>query len=404
MNFTTKLLSDLSSGALRTPIYANAAFAYDSSQELEAVFGGKQSGHLYTRSSNPSVEALESKIQNAIDAAGVVGLSSGMAAITATFFALLQSGDNIITTDKLFGHTLSFLRTTLRDFDVEVRYVDINDIDAIEKNIDADTKMVFCESMSNPGLIIPDFKAIASVCKAHGIVFAVDTTLTPWTMFDAKSFGVDIEIVSATKFLSGGGTVLGGLIVDTGNYEWKRFSHLRPFYEKFANGAFIKKLKKQTVRNFGAVLSPFHAYLIDLGIETLQLRVNKANKNAKKTAAFLRQHPKVSRVRYGGLKQDPFYQLAKKQFNGGGSIVVFDVGSKKNAYKVMDKFKIIKRCTNIQDNKTLAIAPYDTIYAEYDDTLKAKLGLRRGSVRLSLGIEKASDIIKDLNQALGVLE
>jgi len=403
MHFTTKLLSRTTIGALRTPIYANAAFAYDSSQALEAVFSGKQNGHLYTRSSNPSVEALEVKIKDAIDATGVVALSSGMAAITATFFALLKSGDNIITTDKLFGHTLSFLQTTLRDFNVGVRYVDINDIDAIEKNIDANTKMVFCESMSNPGLIIPDFKAIASVCKPRGIVFAVDTTLTPWTMFDAKRSGIDIEIVSATKFLSGGGTVLGGLIVDTGNYRWERFSHLQPFYEKFSNDAFIKKLKKQTVRNFGAALSPFHAYLLELGIETLHLRVRKANKNAKKVAKFLYKHPKVLQVRYGGLKQDPFYDLAKKQFNGGGSIVVFDVGVKQDAYKVMDKLKIVKRCTNIQDNKTLAIAPYHTIYAEYDDTLKEAIGLRRGSIRLSLGIEEVDDIIKDLNQALGVL-
>ncbi|MGM0534198.1 MAG: aminotransferase class V-fold PLP-dependent enzyme [Campylobacterota bacterium] len=405
MNFTTKLLSyagakDDVHGALRTPIYANAAFEYSSSAQLEAVFSGKEAGHLYSRASNPTVEELELKVKNAVDAKGVIALASGMAAVTNTLLALLKSGDNIITTNKLFGHTISFLQTFLHDFDVGVRYADMTDREDIERNIDADTKLIFCESMSNPGLIVPDFAAVSSLCKTHGLVLIADTTMTPWTMFDAKKHGIDIEVISATKFLSGGATVVGGLIVDNGTYNWKAYTNLRPQYEKFGDNAFVKKMKKQTARNLGATLSAFNAYLLSLGLETLDLRVKKSCDNAEKIANFVQKEQGITNVVYPGLKNDRYHTLSKKQFQRYGSIVLFDFASKEKAYRFMDALRLIKRCTNIQDNKTLAIAPFHTIYAEYDTALKKAFGLREGSVRLSVGIEESKDIIQDIKTAL----
>ncbi|MGM0622849.1 MAG: aminotransferase class V-fold PLP-dependent enzyme [Campylobacterota bacterium] len=405
MKFATKVLSykgsqDDSYGALRTPIYANAAFEYGSAEQLEDVFSSKKSGHVYSRASNPTVEELEYKVKCATDALGTVALSSGMAAIASTLLALLQSGDNIVTTNKLFGHTLSFLHWLYEDFCIEIRYVDINDLQQIQANIDTKTKLVFCESMSNPGLIVPDFKAVAAITQAANIPFIVDTTMTPWPLFDVKAHGIDVEIISATKFLSGGGTVVGGLIVDYGTYDWSANAKLRSLSQKFGKTALLKKLKKQTARDLGGALSPFAAYMISLGMETLAMRVKKASKNAFKIAQYLQTQDMITAVNYPGLDENSFYELVQTQFRAAGSIISFEFIDKDTAYRFMNALTIIKRCTNIQDNKSLVIAPYHTIYAQYTQTQKKEFGLSQGSVRLSVGIESPKDLIGDIAQAL----
>lgn len=409
MKFATKVLSykaskDDSHGALRTPIYANAAFEYESAEALEAVFCGQKAGHVYSRASNPTVEEFELKIQNAVDAVGVVALSSGMAAITNAMLAILQSGDNIVTTNKLFGHTISFFQSLLSDFGVEVRYVDLCNSAEIDQAIDAKTKLFFCESISNPGLIIPDFEAISTLCKKHNIPFMLDSTMTPWPIFDAKANGVDVELISATKFISGGGTSLGGIIVDHGSHDWSHCKGLESFSQKFKEKAFLMKLKKQTARNLGGSLSPFNAYLLSLGMETLELRVKKACKNSLKIAQFLDGVGCIQKVNYPFLKGNAYKDVAKKQFTMGGSLVVFDFEDKARAYKFMNGLSLIKKCTNIQDNKSLIIAPYNTIYAEYSDELKSEFGLHEGSVRLSVGIESAKDLIDEIKLALKGIE
>jgi O-acetylhomoserine (thiol)-lyase len=405
MGFTTKALHAKPAhkdqhGAMRFPIYQSSAFEFEKAEDLEAVFKGQKMGHVYTRSSNPSIEEFELKIKAISGAFGVIATATGMAAISNALFAIVKSGDNIITTKYLFGNTLSLFQTLFSDFGVEVRYVDVNDLEAIKATIDHKTRLLFCESVSNPQLIVPDFDAIKSVLKEHNVPFIVDTTMTPWNIFDAKKHGVDIEIISATKYLSGGGHVLGGLIVDNGTYNWKNHATLESYYKKFGPNAFMARLRKETFRNLGASLSPQSAYLLSLGLETLDLRVQRSCKNALAVAKHLQSKTEVVSVDYPLLETSRLYANSIKQFSGGGAIVTFSLENKEKAYTFLNNLLIIKRGTNIQDNKSLAIAPYHTIYAEYSDVQKASYELNEGMIRLSVGIEDLEDLIEDIDQAL----
>jgi len=405
MGFTTKALhtkpvrKDIY-GSMRFPIYQSAAFEFEKAEDLESVFKGYKIGHVYTRSSNPSIEEFELKVRAISGAFGVIATATGMAAISNALLALVKNGDNIITTQYLFGNTLSLFQTLLSDFGVEVRYVDVNDLEAIKANIDAKTRLLFCESVSNPQLIVPDFSAIKSILQEQNVPFIVDTTMTPWNIFDAKKHGVDIEIISATKYLSGGGHVLGGLIVDNGTYNWKNHVTLEPYYTKFGLNAFIARLRKETFRNLGATLAPQSAYLLSLGLETLDLRVQRSCQNALAVAKHLQNNPEVVSVDYPFLETSRAYANASKQFSGGGAIVTFSLENKEKAYAFLNRLNIIKRGTNIQDNKSLAIAPYHTIYAEYTDEQKASYELNEGMIRLSVGIEDLEDLLEDIDQAL----
>lgn len=407
MGFTTKALHAKPAhkdqhGAMRFPIYQSSAFEFEKSEDLEAVFKGQKMGHVYTRSSNPSIEEFELKVKAISGAFGVIATATGMAAIANTFFALLKSGDNIITTNYLFGNTLSFFETLLSDFGVEVRYVDVNDLIAVQAAIDDKTRLLFCESISNPQLIVPDFLALKSVLKERNVPFIVDTTMTPWNIFDAKKHGVDIEIVSATKYLSGGGHVLGGLIVDNGTFEWKNHATLVPYYKKFGSNAFMARLRKETFRNLGASLTAQSAYLLCLGLETLDLRVQRSCHNALVVAKHLHAKNEVIRVDYPLLESSASFAASSKQFSGGGAIVTFSLASKEKAYAFLNALKLIRRGTNIQDNKSLAIAPYHTIYAEYSDEQKKRFCLNEGMIRLSVGIEDVEDLLLDIDQAFDV--
>ncbi|MDY0264848.1 MAG: aminotransferase class V-fold PLP-dependent enzyme [Sulfurospirillum cavolei] len=407
MGFTTKALHAKPAhkdqhGAMRFPIYQSSAFEFEKAEDLEAVFKGQKMGHVYTRSSNPSIEEFELKVKAISGAFGVIATATGMAAIANTFFALLKSGDNIITTNYLFGNTLSFFETLLSDFGVEVRYVDVNDLIAVQAAIDDKTRLLFCESISNPQLIVPDFLALKSVLKERNVPFIVDTTMTPWNIFDAKKHGVDIEIVSATKYLSGGGHVLGGLIVDNGTFEWKNHATLVPYYKKFGPNAFMARLRKETFRNLGASLTAQSAYLLCLGLETLDLRVQRSCHNALVVAKHLHAKNEVIRVDYPLLESSASFAASSKQFSGGGAIVTFSLASKEKAYAFLNALKLIRRGTNIQDNKSLAIAPYHTIYAEYSDEQKKRFCLNEGMIRLSVGIEDVEDLLLDIDQAFDV--
>lgn len=405
MGFTTKALHTRPThkdpyGAMRFPIYQSSAFEFEHAEDLEAVFKGQKMGHVYTRSSNPSIEAYEQTIRSICGAFGVIATATGMAAISNALFALLKSGDNIITTKYLFGNTLSLFQTLLSDFGVEVRYVDVNDLEDIKANIDEKTRLLFCESISNPQLIVPDFGAIKAVLSEKNVPLIVDTTMTPWNIFDAKKHGVDIEIISATKYLSGGGHVLGGLIVDNGTFNWKQHATLEPYYKKFGPNAFMARLRKETFRNLGSTLSAQSAYLLCLGLETLDLRVGRSCQNALSVAKHLQNKAQIIRVDYPLLETSSSYENASKQFSGGGAIVTFSLENKEKAYAFLNVLKLIRRGTNIQDNKSLAIAPYHTIYAEYSEEQRHSYQLTQGMIRLSVGIEDIEDLLEDIDQAL----
>ncbi len=405
MGFTTKALHTRPThkdpyGAMRFPIYQSSAFEFEHAEDLEAVFKGQKMGHVYTRSSNPSIEAYEQTIRSISGAFGVIATATGMAAISNALFALLKSGDNIITTKYLFGNTLSLFQTLLSDFGVEVRYVDVNNLEEIRSNIDDKTRLLFCESISNPQLIVPDFGAIKAVLSEKNVPLIVDTTMTPWNIFDAKKHGVDIEIISATKYLSGGGHVLGGLIVDNGTFNWKQHATLEPYYKKFGPNAFMARLRKETFRNLGSTLSAQSAYLLCLGLETLDLRVGRSCQNALSVAKHLQNKAQIIRVDYPLLETSSSYENASKQFSGGGAIVTFSLENKEKAYAFLNALKLIRRGTNIQDNKSLAIAPYHTIYAEYSEEQRHSYQLTQGMIRLSVGIEDIEDLLEDIDQAL----
>ena len=405
MGFTTKALHTRPThkdpyGAMRFPIYQSSAFEFEHAEDLEAVFKGQKMGHVYTRSSNPSIEAYEQTIRSISGAFGVIATATGMAAISNALFALLKSGDNIITTKYLFGNTLSLFQTLLSDFGVEVRYVDVNHLEEIRSNIDDKTRLLFCESISNPQLIVPDFGAIKAVLSEKNVPLIVDTTMTPWNIFDAKKHGVDIEIISATKYLSGGGHVLGGLIVDNGTFNWKQHATLEPYYKKFGPNAFMARLRKETFRNLGSTLSAQSAYLLCLGLETLDLRVQRSCQNALSVAKHLQNKAQIIRVDYPLLETSSSYENASKQFSGGGAIVTFSLENKEKAYAFLNALKLIRRGTNIQDNKSLAIAPYHTIYAEYSEEQRHSYQLTQGMIRLSVGIEDIEDLLGDIDQAL----
>lgn len=390
-------------GALRMAVYDNAAFEFESAEAIEATFTGQKPGHTYTRASNPTVEELENKVKLLSGAHGVVATASGMAAITTAIFALVRSGENIVTTDRLFGHTLSFFKKTAKNLGIETRFVDVLDPAAVAKACDAKTRVIFFETISNPQLQVADAAALSAVAREKNAVLMADTTMTPIYLFDAKKHGVDVEVISATKYISGGGTTIGGLILDHGLFDWGKLDALRPHFEKAGQNALIAKLKKEVYRNLGPALSPHNAYLQSLGLETMALRIERSCQNALELAKWLGEQPQVKTVNYPGLESSPFYAAAKKQFRHAGAILTFDLASKEAIYRFMNALKLVRRATNINDNKSLIIAPYHTIYAENSPEERLAFDVRPTMLRLSVGIEDIEDLKADISEALQAL-
>lgn len=387
-------------GALRTPVYDNAAFEFENSDEIAQVSLGRALGHVYSRSSNPTVEDLEQRLKNLTGALGVLALGSGMAAISTAILTLARAGDNVVTTDRLFGHTLSLFQKTLPSFGIEVRFVDVMDSLAVEHACDETTKLLFLETISNPQLQVADLEALSKVVHAKGIPLVVDTTMTPPYLLEAKRLGVDIEVLSSTKFISGGGTSVGGVLIDHGLFEWKSLPSLAPYYAKAGPMAFLYKARKEVFQNLGPSLSPHNAYLQSLGLETMALRIERSCQNAQELAHWLLSIPQVKCVNHPSLPDSPFYAIAKRQFRYAGSILTFELESKEASYRFMDALKLIRRATNIHDNKSLILSPYHVIYALNSHEERLKLEISPAMMRLSVGIEEIEDLKEDILQAL----
>jgi O-acetylhomoserine (thiol)-lyase len=387
-------------GAIKEPIYSGAAFAFESAEDLEAAFAGRKPAHVYSRITNPTVEAFEQKMTALEDALASIAVASGMAAIANVFLSLLLPGENIVSAASLFGGTYSLFFRTLAPLGIETRLVDITNLESLRQAIDDKTKVIFFETIANPKMDVPDMEAIVSLAREFGILVVVDSTVTTPYLFRAKEFGVNVVVHSSTKFISGGGTSIGGVIVDLGNYDWTRFSALAR-YHKFGEWAFISRLRKEVYRDLGACLSPYHAYLQSVGLESLSLRVDRCCANTLSLAEFIRSQKQVRQVRYPGLPDSPFYALAKKQYQDRfGAILVFELESKAQCYAFLNRLKIIRRATNLGDNVTLAVHPASTIFVEYTDAEKSALGVNDQLIRLSVGLEDAEDLIADIAQAL----
>ncbi len=387
--------------SLQMPLYETVAFEFDSAEQIEANFKGEYIAHVYSRASSPTVEYFELKMKTLTESFGVLAVSSGMAAISNTMFAITKAGDNIISGNQLFGHTLSLFQQTLPEFGVKTRFSDLTDADEIEQLTDNNTRAIYFETVTNPQLNIADIEMLAAVAKKHGILLIADSTITPPNVFKAGKHGVNIEVVSATKYISGGANAFGGAIIDHGNYRWEQNSTLKKYHEKFGDNAFIAKLRKNIYRNTGGSMAPQTAKFMVQGLDIMELRVERCFQNCLRLGEFFETNPKIKRVGYPGLTSDVRNGLAEKYFSGiPGTIMSFDLESKKACFSFMNKLKIIRRATNLNDNKTLIIHPYSTIYAEFSEAEREKAGIRDTMMRLSVGIENVADLIADIKQAL----
>jgi O-acetylhomoserine (thiol)-lyase len=388
-------------GTLRTPVYDSVAFEFEKADDMRLAFEGKKLAHSYSRISNPTVEDFEERIRVLSGGIGVLAVSSGMAAISNTVLALAGSGSRIVASRFLFGNTLSLFEHTLKPWGLSVDYVDTADPVQVEAAITDQTRAVFVEIITNPQLQVPDIAALSKITRTHGVPLVVDGTTTSLGLFSSKSFGADIEVISSTKSISGGATSVGGLIVDNGLFDWTKNPKTRTWAEKAGPRAFIVYLRREVFRNVGACLSPHNAYLQILGLETLELRLRKSSENALILAQKIESHPKVKSANYPGLKRSLYNAVAQKQFaNGYGALLCFELGSRDECFHFLDRLAIIRRATNINDNKTLAIHPASTIFSEYPPSEREGMGVPDTLVRLSVGIEDADDLWTDVVQAL----
>ncbi len=407
--FTTKILhakflKEDPHGALHFPVYENVTFEFKTAEDQELAFRGKKPAHMYSRISNPTVENFEQRLKSITGAVGVMAVSSGMAAISNTILAIAGAGDNIITSKHLFGNTYSLFEQTLKDWGLETRYADLTRPEEASRLIDGKTRAIFLETITNPQLEVADIQGLSAVAGAAKIILIADTTMTPPYLFAAGECGVDIEVLSSTKWISGGSTSVGGVIIDYGNFDWKNNPKLNRDSVKFGPFAFISRLRREVYRNIGACLSAHNAYMQSLGLETLTLRLDKACANTFKAAEFLQKSGKVKFVNFPGLADSPYYQTARKQFgNKPGAVLTFDLENKERCFKFMNNLKLIRRATNLQDNRTLIIHPASTIFCEYSEQQKSEMGVRETMIRLALGIEDSEDLISDIRQSLEAL-
>ena len=370
--------------ALSMPVYNAVAYEFDNAQLMSDVFCGRVSAPDYSRVGNPTVENLEQRVKGITGATDVVAFNSGMAAISAVFIALAQQGKNIVSSRHMFGNTYSLLTSTLKRFGVEARLCDLTNVEQVEQQLDDNTCCVYLEIMTNPQLEVVDIVALAALAHQRGIPLVADTTLIPFTEFSAKALGVDAEVVSSTKYISGGATSLGGLVIDYGTFQ-----------------PLGRALRGELLFNFGAYMTPQAAYLQTVGLEVLDARYRIQAANALELAKQLQILPQIKHVNYVGLPDNPYHELAKKQFgNTAGAMITIDLDSKEACFAMINKLKLIHRATNLFDNRTLAIHPASTIYGAFTDEQRSEMDVNDTTIRLSIGLEDVDDLLDDIIQAL----
>ncbi len=406
---------DPTTKAVAVPIYQTTSYAFDNTQHGADLFDLKVPGNIYTRIMNPTNDVLEQRV--AAMEGGVAGLAfaSGMAAITAAIQTLAEAGDNIVSVAKLYGGTYNLFAHTLPRQGIEVRFADHADIGALEALIDERTKAVFCESVGNPSGNVIDLAALAAAAHRKGVPLMVDNTVATPALCRPIEHGADIVVHSLTKYIGGHGTTVGGMVVDGGTFPWAdhadRFPLLNtpdPSYhgvvytEAFGPAAFIGRCRVVPLRNMGAALSPFNAFQILMGLETLSLRMERHCENAQKVAQYLQDHEQVEWVQYAGLPDHPEHALAQRYMGGTpASILSFGIkGGEAAGARFIDALELIVRLVNIGDAKSLACHPASTTHRQLNDAELARAGVSREMVRLSIGIEHIDDILADLTQAL----
>ena len=388
-------------GALSMPVYQNAAYEFESAEQMELAFTGKVSDHTYSRITNPTVQNLEERVKNITDSYSVTAMNSGMAAISNAMITLAQTGSNIVTSRHLFGNTYSFFASTMAAFGVETRFCDLTNTYEVESHIDANTCAVFLEIITNPQMEVVDLKVLSEITKRNNVPLIADTTIMPFCAFCAKDWGINIEIVSSTKYISGGATSLGGLIIDYANFNWLSSPKLHNFAKEFGSAAFTAKLRKEIHRNLGAYMSPQVAYLQSLGLETLSIRYNRATDTCKKLVKKLENLSEIESVNYTGLSSNKYFELSQIQFGDRpGAMFTVNLTSREACFCFLNKLKVIKRATNLFDNKTLAIHPASTIFGTFTPEVRKEMNVSDKTIRFSVGLEDVDDLYNDIISAL----
>ena len=405
---------DPATGARATPIYQTTSFVFDDTDHAASLFGLKAFGNIYTRIMNPTQAVLEERIAALEGGTAALAVASGHAAQVLVFHNLMQPGDNFVAATRLYGGSINQFGHAFKNFGWQVRWADTNDISTFESQIDEKTKAIFIESLANPGGVFVDIEKIGDIARKHGLPLIVDNTLASPYLVRPIEHGADIVVHSLTKFLGGHGNSIGGIIVDAGTFDWGRdnkypiLSEPRPEYhgirmqETFGNFAFAIACRTLGLRDLGPALSPFNAFLILTGIETLGLRVQKHSDNAKAVAEWLSKHPSVAWVNYAGLPGDKYHSLARKYCpKGAGAVFTFGLkGGFEAGKNLVSGVQLFSHLANVGDTRSLIIHPASTTHSQLDDAQKTAAGAAPEVVRISVGIEDKEDIIADLEQAL----
>ena len=371
-------------GAIAMPVYHTDAYEFDNATIMADAFCGRINEPDYSRVTNPTVINLEDRVKMLTNARDVIAVNSGMAAISNVLITLASAGKNMVTSRHLFGNTFALISKTLTRFGIECRAVDLINLEEVKKAVDENTCCLFFEIMTNPQLEVADTKALSEIAHKFGVPVVADTTVIPFTEFDSHSLGVDIEVISSTKYISGGATTIGGLIIDYGTIP-----------------DFQEKMRRETLMNLGAYMTPHVAYMQTLGLENLNARYTLQSKNTLELATKLRTLKEIKKVNYVGFEDNPFHSISVAQYGKtAGAMMTIDLESEQACFNFLNKLKLVKRATNLFDNKTLAIHPASTIFGPFTAKQRAEMDVFDTTIRLSVGLEDVDDLFEDIKQAL----
>ncbi|WP_271274518.1 O-acetylhomoserine aminocarboxypropyltransferase [Aliamphritea hakodatensis] len=401
-------------GSRAVPIYQTTSYVFESVDAASALFNVEQGGHIYSRITNPTVAVLEQRVAALEGGTGAVCTASGMSALFVTFVSLCSAGDHIVSAGQIYGSTVTLLKHTLKRFAIDVTFVDINDAQAVAGAIQSNTKLVFCESIGNPGLEVSDLPSVSDVAHRHGIPLVVDATFATPSLCRPLEHGADVVVHSLTKWIGGHGTAIGGAIVDGGKFDWSasgRFPTLTEpyepfhginFWEEFGPAALTMRIRAEAMRDFGAAMSPHNAFLLLQGIETLNLRMKQHVENARQLTEWLPQQDNVAWVNHPDLESNPTKEIAAQLFpNGAGSMLCFGVkGGRACGAAFIDALQLSSNLANVGDARTLVLHPASTTHSRLDDEAMIKAGIGPDMIRVSVGIESIRDICADFAQGL----
>ncbi len=411
-------IPDAAHGCRAVPIYQTTSYVFENVDEAAALFNIEKGGHIYSRMTNPTVAVLEQRLAALEGGTGAICTSSGMSALFVTFMTLCSAGDHIVSASQLYGSTATLLKHTLKRFDIDCSFISINDEAALKSAIQKNTKLVFCESIGNPGLEVSNLTMISRVAHDYNLPLVVDATFATPALCRPLDFGVDVVVHSATKWIGGHGLAVGGVVIDGGRFDWGA-SKLHPtltepyepfhgisFWEEFGPSALTMRIRAESMRDFGPAMSPHNAFLLLQGIETLSLRMKQHVQNAVKLCKWLLEQPSVSWVNHPDLPENLTHEIAKRLFpKGAGSMLCFGVkGGRKGGAAFIDALKLSSNLANVGDSRTLVLHPASTTHSRLDGAAMKAAGISSDLIRVSAGIESITDIINDFKKGLKAVE